>query len=401
MGKHDSESSKAVSSGKKDTKKDDEKSKDSKSKDDKKSKTAAKAGNTSDGDEPKKSKREINASKRTEKNHNVAKDRRSKIDKIARLHVPANKIKKNMLAYWKIDNEDPPSLRDQVHIAVASIIEDMTIMTLKTAMPYSKKNNFGRRTVSDRNIVTAIDENQLLRKLFKVAMESYNADHNYIENSILNGDELNYTLSSLDDVYQFGEKALNMMCYIINSFFNDHIMAGLKAVKKNMEPKGMSIKNRMLNTVLDLHINRTILKPMKNKAMECVRKVEEYNHQNREEAEQKRIDSEEIADDSDDESSKKSSKKSGKGSKKEESGSDDEDDKKSSKKSGKGSKSSKKEESDSDDEGDNKKSSKKSAKGAKKQVDESEDDDEAEESDDESDKKSKNSKKGKHSSSSN
>jgi hypothetical protein len=283
--------------------------------------------NTSDNDEPAKSKRAKNASKRAEKKDSSSSEHRgTKIDKIARLHVPANKIKKQMLAYWKVKGcTKLPSLRDQIHIYMASIIEDVTVMLAKSAVAHSKKNSMGLYTITDTNINMAIRESDDLRNLFLLALCKYDKDTDYMSGSILTGDDLAYVLTSLDDEYQFGEHGQNLACYLINSFFN-LLMKGIRGAKDWMAPKGVSVQARMMDAVLDGHLNSTELKPMRKIAKTRLRRVEEYNLQNREEAAKKKEDEDsdeeedededEDEDDEDDSSSKKSKDKKKRSSKK-------------------------------------------------------------------------------------
>lgn len=362
--------------------------------------------NTSDNDEPAKSKRAKNASKRAEKGKDASSNepRGTKIDKIAKLHVPANKIKKQMLAYWKVKGGKPPSLRDQIHIYMASIIEDVTIMLAKSAVAHSKKNSMGLYTVTDTNINMAIRENDDLRNLFLLALCKYDKDTDYMTGSILTGDDLAYVLTSLDDEYQFGEHGQNLACYLINSFFN-LLMKGIRGAKDWMAPKSASVPARMLDAVLDGHLNSTELKPMRKIAKARLRRVEEYNLQNREEAAKKKDDEDSDEVDSDDDSSsKKSNDKKKRSSKKkddasdedeDESESDEEDTKKSKGKKGKRAAA----KSDDDESEDDKPTRKaKGSKGKGKRIEESESEEDNSAADDESEqeepvKKKKNNSK--------
>lgn len=270
--------------------------------------------NTSDNDEPSKSKSAKNARKRAEKEHaSESESRGTIIDKIAKLHVPANKIKKHMLAYWKVKGGKPPSLRDQIHVYMASIVEDTTLLVVNSSIVHSKKNSLGVYTITDTNICTAVNTNDALTNLFLIALRKYDPDTDYMTSSILTGDELSYILTSLDNEHQFGERGQNLMCYLINSFFNS-LMKVLRANKDNMMPKGVSLQARMFNAVLVGHMNSTELKPMRKAAMARLARVEEYKAQNREEAEatKKKDDSEDSDDieDDEDDDKKKSSKSS-------------------------------------------------------------------------------------------
>jgi hypothetical protein len=210
----------------------------------------------------------------------------SEQDKQAGISIPNTKLRRLMSAYWEKDGLDgddkPPSMRNNIHFFMASILGDLVLLLGAASQGSAKKNDMHVKTIEEADLRASIREDSVLRRLFHALLDFYNPSTHYAEHSVLGGLELNHILSNSSKRLQFGPSGRNLVCFLINEFFNES-MAALRSIKEELFETRTSVNSSMLRAVFRVFMQRKSIERLWKAAGERIKNLEEYNAQHRQE----------------------------------------------------------------------------------------------------------------------
>jgi hypothetical protein len=196
----------------------------------------------------------------------------NQVTSLARLSLNVIKLRKRMLAWFDNLGKQKPMLRHYPHVYVTSVIEQLSVYIMKRSMKETKTDQMGVFNISERAIGQAVNNTPMLRQYYSYATDRYDAEHDYRSESIILPDELDKILESLNAKYLIKPKALNLLCYLINYFFNDvmRMSCGLQRYKTNnvLNASTMSIS-------MELALREKFAQIFDEAALDCVKRVED------------------------------------------------------------------------------------------------------------------------------
>jgi hypothetical protein len=222
--------------------------------------------------------------KKKKKKKKVPKVQLSEQDKQAGISISNIKLRRLMSAYWEKDGIDgdnkSPSMRNNIHFFMASILGDLVLLIGAASQGTSKKNDMHVKTIEEADLRAAIREDAVLRRLFHALLEFYNPSTHYAEHSVLGGLELNHILSNSSKRLQFGPSGRNLTCFLVNEFFNES-MSALRSIKEELFETRTSVNSSMLRAVFRVFMQRKSIEKLWKAAGERIKNLEEYNAQHR------------------------------------------------------------------------------------------------------------------------